>query len=714
MMPTTQNTVLTWAGRLALPALTAAVLVFCTLGSGKPASHSHATSRPVRKPGGKPSILAFRAPTVDGGLFKFIETNQRRRIAILLFDPSGNGTRWAIQAARRLHKERFKHNLEVVGVMMPPALWHAPPKTLQTKPEKITYPRLVSAAKVYLKRKDITFPCIADYTGMITKGYVKIGKLSRREWITSIFVFPQYARPAEGTVVSPYQGRMSADPEDYLYRSALFELGVASPSSVDPFVGDHPKAPDVTFVDYKGKKQRLKDYRGQVVVFAFLARTCPHCKKQMSYLNGLLKTCGKSARPGKTSMEILGVCVDGTKGAALKAYVNERGYTFPVGSDTDWKISSAFHLHRRGNLPDTFIIARDGTVRYHHRGSRTGINEILHMEISTLLGEKTRPMLKADGYSGTRSCRVCHSHQHTDWTLTRHACAWETLVRMGKENDPKCIKCHVVGYGEKGGFVSDYDTRHLANVQCESCHGRNGCAAFTGKPVPSVEAKVCRKCHDAKHSPRFDFKTARPNVVHNRAAELMKLPRAERAKRLKKLCSGADRQIFSPDTPYIGSAACGKCHPVSLKAVLGNKHAAATRLLKDAAPAGLHVPPYKRGRVGLKKAECLRCHVTGFARPGGFPAKAPDDPLAHSMSGVGCESCHGPGKAHADDPKKPRQIARLGGTCNECNVLPICRRCHDDQNSPRFKYADAIKKARHLFGKAVMPADADKAGAAQK
>jgi hypothetical protein len=84
------------------------------------------------------------------------------------------------------------------------------------------------------------------------------------------------------------------------------------------------------------------------------------------------------------------------------------------------------------------------------------------------------------------------------------------------------------------------------------------------------------------------------------------------------------------------------------------------------------------------------------------------------MSGVGCESCHGPGKAHAKDPKKPRLIAKLGGTCNECNVLPICRSCHDVQNSPRFKYADAIKKARHRFAKAVMPADAAKTRADQK
>jgi hypothetical protein len=73
------------------------------------------------------------------------------------------------------------------------------------------------------------------------------------------------------------------------------------------------------------------------------------------------------------------------------------------------------------------------------------------------------------------------------------------------------------------------------------------------------------------------------------------------------------------------------------------------------------------------------------------------------MAGVGCEACHGPGKAHADDPKKPRAIARLGGTCPECNVLPICRQCHDDANAPDFDYKQALPKAVHPVGKAVAP-----------
>ena len=692
------KTVLAWAGRLIVPVVIVAMLVCWAAGSGSSAEPT-TTPPPPRGPGGPPSYFAFRAPAIDGWQFDFAELNTRRRIILLLFDPTGQGTPWAARAAQRLHEERHEHNLTVIGVMMPASYWSRPPDSMRTG--QVHFLQLLAAAWDWQKKTATTFPCLVDRTAAVTKRYTKAAKITDRDWMTALFVFPRYARSAEGMAIRASNARQSAEPDGFLYRAVLYQFGIEPTAGVEPLGGDHPQAPDVTLVDTKGTTHRLSAYRGRAVVLVFLMLKCPRCKIQAAFLEEMWKKYGPSARPGKASLQVLGVCTDAT-GLKLRSFMAERGYTFPVAGDADWKIRGAFRF--RGGVPDTFFIAPDGRVRYRHRDHRGDLSPTLHMEIRQLLGlDNPRPLLSATGYSGGRSCRVCHTRQHTDWTLTRHACAWETLVRVGKEGDPKCVRCHVVGYGEKGGFVSGLETPHLVDVQCESCHGQNGCAAFTGRPSPAVPAATCQKCHDAKHSPRFDFAAARPRMLHNRAAALEKLPRTERQKVLKKLCSGIDRQLFNPDTPYVGSAACGKCHPTAYKALADGRHAKATRALKDAAPDYWRTPPHKRNVVGLGKAECLRCHVTGFGQRGGFPAAVPADPLIHPMAGVGCESCHGPGKAHVDDPKKPRAIAKLGGTCNECNILPICRLCHDDKNSPRFDYRTALGRARHAFGKAKMP-----------
>jgi len=383
-------------------------------------------------------------------------------------------------------------------------------------------------------------------------------------------------------------------------------------------------------------------------------------------------------------------------------------------------------------VPDTYVIGQDGTVRYHHRSVTPNLNDVVHMEIRSLLGLEPKPLLAAAGISGDEACRVCHLRQHNDWLLTRHACAWETLVRMGKQADPECVRCHVVRHGQPGGFASMEATPHLANVQCEACHGGNGCKALTGKPVEPLKPETCQACHDAKHSPRFDFAAARPRVLHDRAEALAKLSPAERDAQMRKLCSGADRELFARDVPYIGSAACVKCHPTEGAAMKDEVHAKSAALLEKPAPNAWNTPAHKRGLTALGKPECLRCHTTGYGRPGGYPTsgplplgeggvRAPNGPLplgeggvrapggaqppspGITTEGIGCEACHGPGKAHADDPKKPRAIAKLGGTCNECYVFPICRQCHDDDNDPSFDYRTALPKTRHAAGKAVTP-----------
>ena len=44
-------------------------------------------------------------------------------------------------------------------------------------------------------------------------------------------------------------------------------------------------------------------------------------------------------------------------------------------------------------------------------------------------------------------CIECHEEDHEDWSGTRHAGAFETLVIDGEADNPVCYPCHTVGFG---------------------------------------------------------------------------------------------------------------------------------------------------------------------------------------------------------------------------------------------------------------------------
>ena len=660
-----------------------------------------ADAAPARRPprAAQPrNPLAFAADTLDGWRYDFAERNARRQLVVYLADVAAPDSARLTAVAQRLHAERHTHNIEVVGVVVPPGYKVLSARRIPSR--RPSAAELAALARKHLAEARATFPCVTDPDAAIVERYVKAGGRYRLDALPAFYPFPVKARDPIGRPMFATTGAKAADHGDYVYRRVLKQFGIETTADVDPLAGHHPSAPDVTLTDTAGKTHRLRDYRGRLVILVLIAQYCPRCKAELTFLQSMLATYGKARRTREPWLELLVLCTD-VSGDKLKKMAAERGYTFPVAADADWAVRSAFRY--RGATPDTFVIDPQGRIRFRHRGYTDQTAPLLHMEIRAILGLRTRPMLRPDTYAGDEACRICHEHQHADWTLTRHACAWESLVRIGRQDDPKCFPCHVVGHGQAGGFVSAKRTPELQNVQCESCHGKNGCEAFAkGAPSP-ITAATCTPCHDARHSPRFDFDAYRQRTLHNRALELAKLPRAEREQRLRRLCAGGDAQLFDPDTPYVGTAACAPCHPTEHKALQDGFHARALDPLSKPAPDRWDVPRPKRGIVGLRKPECLRCHVTGHARAGGYPKAAPDGPLRHPLAGVGCEACHGPGKAHAADPKKPGAIVKLGGTCPECHVLPICRRCHDDANDPDFNYPAALPRATHPVGRAVAP-----------
>jgi hypothetical protein len=105
---------------------------------------------------------------------------------------------------------------------------------------------------------------------------------------------------------------------------------------------------------------------------------------------------------------------------------------------------------------------------------------------------------------------------------------------------------------------------------------------------------------------------------------------------------------------WLGSVACGSCHPQQLAAWQRTAHARGPRGL--AGPAS-------------KTTACALCHATG---------EAPAGPTVEA--GVGCEACHGAGAdyAAADVMRNPALARELGlaDVSSAAGRAAVCAACH--------------------------------------
>lgn len=106
----------------------------------------------------------------------------------------------------------------------------------------------------------------------------------------------------------------------------------------------------------------------------------------------------------------------------------------------------------------------------------------------------------------------------------------------------------------------------------------------------------------------------------------------------------------APVNAYLGSDKCKMCH---------SKQHGTWAMMK-------HFKAFDSLTAEEKKNdECVKCHVTGFGKPGGFVSMEKTPNLAH----VQCEACHGPGGNHMKAPMadKKKTIDRRGTDCRDCH-----------------------------------------------
>ena len=127
------------------------------------------------------------------------------------------------------------------------------------------------------------------------------------------------------------------------------------------------------------------------------------------------------------------------------------------------------------------------------------------------------------------------------------------------------------------------------------------------------------------------------------------------------------RPARADEARYMGSDTCAACHTEAYYWWRSTGHGRAFETL------------VARGREF--DLDCISCHVTGFDQPGGSSIAQ----LEH-LTGVGCESCHGAGSMHADNPRPPHRDIKRKVTEQSC------RTCHDPEHSEGFSYQRARAK----------------------
>ncbi len=134
-------------------------------------------------------------------------------------------------------------------------------------------------------------------------------------------------------------------------------------------------APDFTLASNKGGNIRLKDLRGKVVMINFWATWCAPCREELPLLNALYNNYKSKG------FVLLGVNIDDKSKLANKM-IKELNIKFPVLFDSNQATSELYDLQA---MPSTFILDKNGVIRFSHYGFKPGYEKKYEKNVKSLL-----------------------------------------------------------------------------------------------------------------------------------------------------------------------------------------------------------------------------------------------------------------------------------------------------------------------------------------
>jgi len=122
----------------------------------------------------------------------------------------------------------------------------------------------------------------------------------------------------------------------------------------------------------------LSKYRGKVVYLDFWASWCGPCRLSFPFMKRL------SSRYRDRDLAVGTVNLDHSRGAA-EQFLKKMGATLPVVFDSKGKIARAYKI---SDMPTSFLIDRNGKIRFTHKGFYTDQEEDYLAQVDQLVREQ--------------------------------------------------------------------------------------------------------------------------------------------------------------------------------------------------------------------------------------------------------------------------------------------------------------------------------------
>jgi peroxiredoxin len=149
--------------------------------------------------------------------------------------------------------------------------------------------------------------------------------------------------------------------------------GAASPGGGShPLIGNPAPAFDLP-AQSGGKRASLEKAAGKVAIVDFWATWCAPCRASFPKYQAL-------SEKYEDSLVVMGISED-DEADGIADFAKETGATFTLAWDTDKSVAGSYHPD---SMPTSFIIDKNGLVRFVHNGFREGDEKEIESQIKKL------------------------------------------------------------------------------------------------------------------------------------------------------------------------------------------------------------------------------------------------------------------------------------------------------------------------------------------